>query len=579
MKFHRWLGIVVALAVALSVVGGGPPAASASGATKSDVLSSRLAKAASTATFETIVTFRDRAGMDRIDTLDVGAVKLRQLPIAFATLTKTQIEQVAAWPETRSLWHDQQQQPILEQSVPLVGADRVWAGEGLKRPYTGAGVKVAVIDTGVDGLHPDLPAGAKVEGYALAGHPFESEPFVFAPSATGDTYGHGTHVASTIAGTGAASGGERKGVAPGAQIVSFKTDVGAFLLDSYILASFDWILDHPEKGIRVSSNSWGCCDGTDYNPDDPINVGIKALYDAGITVVFAAGNSGGPNTLNTHATSPWVISVAAGTKDSQLASFSSRGRLNGNWDRRIAQKNDSGLYRPSLTAPGQEIAAAKSTQAVVMADGTDPENPMYTYADGTSMATPHVAGAVALMLEARPLLSPQNVMDIIEGTASNMPDYDYWEAGLGYLDAYQAVVAAEKGKVAFPPSIKGKRPPHTLTSSTPFDGTVMPSTWLVRECPDSLGVLSHHSFEVAAGTDVIFAEIEWDSPTQLIYLVLYDPECNEAAVSAALLDIGEVNYRAVAVTKPMAGTWTAAVYGRINIPYPYTGNFQTYERN
>ncbi|HSH21948.1 MAG TPA: hypothetical protein VK992_05015, partial [Candidatus Caenarcaniphilales bacterium] len=76
----------------------------------------------------------------------------------------------------------------------------------------------------------------------------------------------------------------------------------------------------------------------------------------------------------------------------------------------------------------------------------------------------------------------------------------------------------------------------------------------------------------------VYAEIEWASETQLIYLVLYDPECNEVAVSAALLDIGSVNHRAVVVTDPQPGTWTVGVYGRINIPYDYTGNFVTYDK-
>ena len=151
-----------------------------------------------------------------------------------------------------------------------------------------------------------------------------------------------------------------------------------------------------------------------------------------------------------------MISAAASTKSLGLATFSSRGRIGGNWDRRDAQRTGTGIYRPTVTAPGDLINAAKSAQAVVMASGVDPENPMYTTASGTSMATPHIAGTIALMLEARPGLKPANVIDVLEGTADNMPAYEIFEVGMGHLDAYGAVLAAEKGKVKFPPRDLGQ---------------------------------------------------------------------------------------------------------------------------
>jgi serine protease AprX len=571
--------LAVLAAVIAAVVSSAATSANAgTSATLSAPLRQWLGSASSTAKFPTIVTFDSYAGVSRIDTLGVGAAKLQALPMAFATLTAAQVRTVASWPETRSLWHDQRNAFVLDESVPLIGADKVQRGEGLKLPYTGAGVNVAVIDTGVDGLHPDLPYGSKLEQYALAGNPFETQPMTFTPTATGDTYGHGTHVSSTIAGTGAGSAGRFKGVAPGATITAFKTDVGAVLLDSYALASFDWILTHPEKNIRVSSNSWGCCDGSDYNPDDPVNVATKQLYDAGVTVVFAASNSGGPNTLNPYSASPWVLSVAAGTKDRTLADFSSRGRIGGPWDRAAAQKTNSGVYRPSITAPGQEIEAAKSSQATIMATGVDPENPLYTTADGTSMATPHVAGVVALMVQARPKLSPQNVIDVIENTADNMPSYELFEVGFGYLNAYRAVLAAQKGKVKFPPSTNGQTPQFVQTSSSAFAGTVLSGTWSLAQCPDTTGLLSHHTFTIGTGIDAIYTQIEWGDETQLIYLRLYDPSCAVAGESAALLDIGSVSQRALVVTSPQAGTWTVGVYGRINVPTAYTGTFETYDK-
>jgi serine protease AprX len=594
---RRHWALLFAITAVVAALGGSGVAQATATATLSQPVQQWLETAAAGDTFDTIVTFDDASGFATLGDLGVDAARLTQLPVAFAKLSPDQVRALAASPGVRSLWHEQKMDLYLHESVPLVGADKVWAGSGLRTPYTGTGVSVAVIDTGADGTHPDLPAGAKLEGWALAGNPDvfdrgEKEPMAFAPAPTGDTYGHGTHVSSTVGGLGLASLDDSRmvGMAPGSKIFSFKTDIGPFLFGGYILASFDWILAYNAdpantQKIRVSSNSWGCCDGSTYNPDDPINVATKALYDAGVNVVFAAGNSGGPDTLNRYAASPWVIAVAAGTKDRALASFSSRGRFDSkggtediNWDRKYAQRNNSGLYRPALTAPGEDILAAKSTTAAVMADGTELSNPMYTWASGTSMATPHVAGAIALMLEARPGLQPSHVISILEGTATNMPAYELFEAGTGYLDAHAAVVAAEKGKIGFPPATNGKTPEFTLTSATPYSGNVAPSTWLVRECPDTTGALDHHQFDVTAGTDAIYAELDWASETQLIYLVLYDPQCNEAAASAALLDIGSVKHRELLVTAPAAGTWTVGVYGRINLPTDYTGSFNTYDK-
>jgi serine protease AprX len=578
---HLPLPIALAAVLALSAMFASAPRAAdaASSATIAPAVSSWLASAADDATLPTIVTFHDRAGLARLDAAGIGGSRLEAAPIAVAALTPSEILEVASWRETRSLWDDTANDFTLDESVALIGADRVAAGDGLRAPYTGAGIGVAVIDTGADSTHPDL---ASVSTYNVTGDPLSKDGVVVVPGPTVDTYGHGTHVTSTIAGSGAASAGRYAGVAPGAQVHSFKTDAGAVLLNSWALRVFDWILTHPEANIRVSSNSWGSGDGTDYEPDNPVNVVTKMLYDVGVTVVFAASNSGGPDTLNQYATSPWVVSVAASDKELNLADFSSRGRIDDNWDRAHAQSTNSGLYRPTVTAPGVAINAAKSAAATLMAPGVDPENPFYTLADGTSMATPHVAGAVALMLDARETLSPAHVITILEGTADSMPAYEIFEVGMGHLDAYESVRAAERGKVKFPPSTGGQAPEFTQTSAESFEGTVLlPNTWDLAQCPDATptGLLNHHEFTVTEGTGAIYAEIDWANVTDLLYLRLYDPSCQVAGESAGLLDIGAVNHRALLVTNPVPGTWTVAVYGRINLPTAYTGSFETYVKN
>ena len=352
---------------------------------------------------------------------------------------------------------------MLDESVALIGADRVAAGDALRSPYTGAGIGVAVIDTGADSRTPTWP---RVITYNVTGDPLSKDGVVdrSRPDRRHLRPRHPRQLDHRR--LRRRQWRPLRRVAPGAQVHSFKTDAGAVLLDSWALRVFDWILTHPEANIRVSSNSWGSGDGTDYAPDDPVNVVTKMLYDAGVTVVFAASNSGGPHTLNQYATSPWVVSVAASDKRScNLADFSSRGRINDNWDRAHAQATNTGIYRPTVTAPGVAINAAKSAAATLMAPGVDPENPFYTSADGTSMATPHVAGTVALMLDARETLTPAHVITILEGTADSMPAYEIFEVGLGHLDAYEAVRRRREGKIKFRPRTGGATPSSPQTSA------------------------------------------------------------------------------------------------------------------
>ncbi|MGH7256599.1 MAG: S8 family peptidase [Nitrospirales bacterium] len=186
------------------------------------------------------------------------------------------------------------------------------------------------------------------------------------------------------------------------------------------------------------SNSWGTRGR--FSSDDPINIATKAAHDAGLVVVFAAGNDGPDlDSLNPYCVAPWVICVAAGHKDGRtLADFSSRG-IPGD-----------PLYHPTITAPGVDIAAARATTGLVMHTffavdvvelGSDAV--AYTAASGTSMATPHVAGTAALMLAANPELTPDDVKALLQATVTAMPGYREDEVGAGYLNAFEAVSAAQ----------------------------------------------------------------------------------------------------------------------------------------
>jgi serine protease AprX len=578
MRSSRSLRPAAILVAAMMVLGLAIPAVASdhrAGATLAPAVSKWLEASAPDESLEVIVTFRDKAGMARLKEMVGSLERLKSVPMALVTLSAADIREVAAWSETRSIWDNAELELHLDEGTRMVKADKVWAGERLARPYLGTGVGVAVLDTGVDTLHPDLPYGTKVKkSFYIAANalgPGEPQEFVEGGRQTDTEHGHGTHVSSTIAGTGAASGGRYTGVAPGADLYVFKVGAGASVLVWWAARAFDWVIQNSATyNIRVISNSWGGGGGQDYNPDDSINILSKAAYDHGIVTVFSAGNGGGPNTIGRNAVSPYVVSVGAANKDFSKASFSSTGRPGGDMTR-----DANGLYRPTVTAPGVDINAAHSSMGAVMAQGLDPENPLYTTASGTSMSAPHVSGIVALMLEARPQLSAQNVIDILEGTAASMPDYEYWQVGAGFANALAAVKAAEKGQINFPPSTKGKTPAYQLLAGEDWAGTVLPGGYTLDGISDALA--DDTTVEVGSDVDALYAEIEWANEAESVYLFLYDPDGNEVESSAALTDIGSVRFRTVVTTNPDPGTWTIRVVGRVNAITDYRGFYGLYQ--
>jgi serine protease AprX len=329
----------------------------------------------------------------------------------------------------------------------------------LHRPYTGKGVTVAEIDTGITDLHPDL------DGQVIRHMNFEPA-WVFDEIQDGvysndiakrtatplDTIGHGTHVAGIIAGTGAAgadSGYDYSGVAPGAKIVDLKiadawqtqfADIG---WEVNALAAYEWVIEHRNSrsfpgGIRVVSNSWSVYEvDTRY---EPITLIVQAAARAGLISVFAAGNDGpdpntvalGPNRLRE------VITVAASCKSvdscgaGKIASFSSRGPQVD-----IAAPGDNVFSTAALASPEGHVGDP-------FTPGGPQYAPFYIGFSGTSMATPHVAGIVALMLEANPRLTRVNVQQILHRTAIDhgTPGFDNaW--GHGMADAFAAVARAD----------------------------------------------------------------------------------------------------------------------------------------
>lgn len=298
----------------------------------------------------------------------------------------------------------------LEQSVPQIGAPDAWAAG-----YDGTGVTVGVLDTGVDPSHPDL-----------VGHITSSRSFIEAEPEVTDGHGHGTHVASTIAGSGAASDGRLKGVAPGADLMVGKVlDAGGSGPYTSILDGMTWAA---EGGADVVSMSLG---GRASSAHDILSDAVDALSDkTGALFVIAAGNDGGygESTLGSPGTADSALTVGAVDKQDDLAPFSSRG-----------PRVEDLAIKPEITAPGVNIVAGRAN-GTSMGTVVDEH---YTTASGTSMATPHVAAAAAILKQEHPKMTGPQLKDALVSTAQNHPGYSVYEQGAGRVD----LTAATTGKV------------------------------------------------------------------------------------------------------------------------------------
>ncbi|MER5336815.1 S8 family serine peptidase [Micromonospora sp. NPDC002717] len=299
------------------------------------------------------------------------------------------------------LWLDGRVTANLKESVPQIGAPEAWAAG-----YDGRGVKVAVLDTGVDASHPDLVNQI-------------DDKVSFVPDEdTSDVNGHGTHVASTIVGTGAASGGSYQGVAPGADLIVGKVlnNAGSGL-DSWVLAGMQWAAESGADIVSMSLSDPTLSDGT-----DPMAVAVDTLSaQYGTLFVIAAGNNG-PQSIGTPSSAPSALTVGAVDKQDRLASFSSTGPL-----------VRSGALKPDITAPGVSITAARSQQ---MTTGTGP----YRTISGTSMATPHVSGAAAILAQRRPDWSGTQLKEALMSSAKGLAaEYNPYQVGAGRVDVAAAV--------------------------------------------------------------------------------------------------------------------------------------------
>ena len=417
---------------------------------------------------EVIITFKDVQQIEENNLQilkDVGiknATVFQNLPFVGALLTKEQIVKLSTEQSIQSIYYNAPLQYENETSTFTTGVNQVREDSELQAannglPITGNNIGVVINDSGVDGTHRDHELGRNLSQNVMASTNLNST-IGFAPITyienvpnTDTTSGHGTHVAGIVGGTGAMSGGKYEGVAPGANLIGYGSGAAIAIIDT--IGGFDYALTHQQEyNIRIITNSWGDTSdaNTDFDPNHPINIATKKLYDRGIITVFSAGNSGpGESTISgNYKKAPWVITVAAGNSNKELADFSSRG---------VKEKGGSVLVdgetfqwedRPTVTAPGVDIISTRVfTPLSVLSAQKDLNTispahlPYYTTFSGTSMAAPHVAGIVALILEVDPTLSPLEVKDLLQQSATPMNGYEAWEVGAGYVNAYDAIKA------------------------------------------------------------------------------------------------------------------------------------------
>ncbi|MFY1704955.1 S8 family serine peptidase [Micromonospora sp. WMMA1923] len=306
-------------------------------------------------------------------------------------------------PGIERIWLDGKRRLTVDRGVRQIGAPAAY-----EAGFTGTGVTVAVIDSGVDPTHPDL-AGAVTEAVTFLP---DTDPV--------DRFGHGTHVASTIAGRGTASDGKYRGVAPDASLVSAKV-CDYWCDDSAILAAMHWAA--VDKKATVVNMSLGSGDGPEV---DPFEEAVNTLTaQTGALFVVSAGNEGPDGqTVGSPGSADAALTVGAVDRDGSLAPFSSRG----------ARVGDDAV-KPDLTAPGVGIVAAKAAEGQMGV----PVGEQYVAESGTSMAAPHVAGAAALLAQQHPDWDATRIKATLMGSANPRPGDTAYQQGAGLVDVARAI--------------------------------------------------------------------------------------------------------------------------------------------
>ncbi len=372
----------------------------------------------------------------------------------------------------KKVWLDSLVEADLDVSVPQIGAPAVW-----QAGYDGTGVKVAVLDTGLDQQHPDLA------GKVVAAQNFTDDASV------ADGNGHGTHVASIATGTGAASGGNYKGVAPGASLMVGKvlTNAGTGFM-SWAIEGMEWAARGGADVVNLSLSA-APTDGT-----DPGSLAVDALTaETGTLFVIASGNDYSDAAVGSPGAATAALTVGAVHDDDALADFSNRGPRRGD-----------AAVKPNLTAPGVGIIAARAAGTSL----GSPVDERHTSLSGTSMATPHVAGAAALLAQAHPDWTATELKDALVSAA--VPgDYTPFQQGSGRVDVARALnqgvrgpAVADFGRVLDPatePVTRTLAYHNDTDAAVTLDLAVSGRGWDGRDVPAGAVTLSQPALTIPAG--------------------------------------------------------------------------------
>jgi subtilisin family serine protease len=340
-----------------------------------------------------------------------------------------------------------------------------------------------------------------------------------------------------------------KGVAPeGVQLLNGKvlSDYG-FGFESDIIAGIEWAVDSGAKIISMSLGGWvPICDGS-----DPLSLAVDSAVDKGVNVVVAAGNSYEVRTISTPGCAKKAITVGATDKFDNIAWFSSQGPTT---DERI---------KPDIVAPGVWIISARANDT----DMGWPISEYYTSASGTSMATPHVAGVVALILQSSPNLTPEQVKAILINTAKDLKQKPTVQGG-GRIDAYKAYQAAKNNKWIIPPAWNvgiaeaGSSKTQTFNSSNIEVKNLEEKTFskIVDLFNGSVGNYGYYNytFDVDSSVTGFTISIDWNDSTNDLDLRLYDP--NGTFVACSCWGTG-ITHEEITIQNPAVGEWRGEVYG------------------
>lgn len=329
----------------------------------------------------------------------------------------------------------------LTKSVPAIGASQVWTEtrDSTGAPITGRGIRVGVIDTGIDYTHPDFGSCTQAQFFGgtcarvKGGYDWVDND----PDPTDENL-HGTHVASIIGANGSV-----KGVAPDTSLYALRVlDASGSGSSADIIRAIEWATDPNNDGdfsdhLDVINLSLGSPMGTADTAD---SVAADNASAAGVIVVVAAGNAGPDSeTIGSPGAARQAITVGASSLNDTVADFSSRGPV---------RSGDTIISKPDLVAPGVSICAALRAGASRTTCGDDD----HTALSGTSMAAPHIAGVAALLKQARPTMSPAQAKLLLKASARSLRDssgetISAYAQGAGVVAALAAVEYALADKI------------------------------------------------------------------------------------------------------------------------------------